>query len=35
MLDAGRTGTVEIGEDGSRCGQPLTLLVESSVPAPA
>ncbi|MFF0276643.1 MULTISPECIES: XdhC family protein [unclassified Streptomyces] len=34
MLDAGRTGTVEIGEDGSRCGQPLTLLVESSVPAP-
>ncbi|WP_055601531.1 XdhC family protein [Streptomyces aureus] len=34
MLDAGRTGTVEIGEDGSRCGQPLTLLVEASVPAP-
>ncbi|MFZ4296361.1 XdhC family protein [Streptomyces cinereoruber] len=34
MLDAGRTGTLEIGEDGSRCGQPLTLLVESSVPAP-
>ncbi|WP_369147278.1 XdhC family protein [Streptomyces sp. R44] len=34
MLDAGRTGTAEIGEDGSRCGQPLTLLVESSVPAP-
>ncbi|MFJ5078528.1 XdhC family protein [Streptomyces sp. NPDC088553] len=34
MLDAGRTGAVEIGEDGSRCGQPLTLLVESSVPAP-
>ncbi|MGR8007371.1 XdhC family protein [Streptomyces hypolithicus] len=34
MLDAGRTGTVLIGEDGSRCGQPLTLLVESSVPAP-
>ncbi|MER8234895.1 XdhC/CoxI family protein [Streptomyces sp. NPDC094049] len=34
MLDAGRTGTVEIGADGSRCGQPLTLLVESSVPAP-
>ncbi|MEV4940177.1 XdhC family protein [Streptomyces zaomyceticus] len=34
MLDAGRTGVVEIGEDGSRCGQPLTLLVESSVPAP-
>ncbi|MFI8367929.1 XdhC family protein [Streptomyces sp. NPDC085466] len=34
LLDAGRTGTVEIGEDGSRCGQPLSLLVESSVPAP-
>ncbi|MEV8306611.1 XdhC/CoxI family protein [Streptomyces flavidovirens] len=34
MLDAGRTGTVLIGEDGSRCGPPLTLLVESSVPAP-
>ncbi|MBT2399476.1 XdhC family protein [Streptomyces sp. ISL-100] len=34
MLDAGRTGTVLIGEDGSRCGRPLTLLVESSVPAP-
>ncbi|MEU2559948.1 XdhC/CoxI family protein [Streptomyces longispororuber] len=34
MLDAGRTGTVEIGADGSRCGQPLTVLVESSVPPP-
>ncbi|WP_250305899.1 XdhC family protein [Streptomyces sp. NBC_01387] len=34
MLDAGRTGTVEIGEDGSLCGRPLTLLVESSVPPP-
>ncbi|MEU3894718.1 XdhC/CoxI family protein [Streptomyces sp. NPDC045251] len=34
FLDAGRTGTVEIGERGSRCGAPLTLLVESSVPAP-
>ncbi|MFE4248117.1 XdhC family protein [Streptomyces sp. NPDC056910] len=34
LLDAGRTGTVEIGESGSRCGRPLTLLVESSVPAP-
>ncbi|MFC9605804.1 XdhC family protein [Streptomyces niveus] len=34
LLDAGRTGTVTIGEDGSRCGQRLTLLVESSVPAP-
>ncbi|QCX79843.1 putative xanthine dehydrogenase subunit A [Streptomyces sp. YIM 121038] len=34
LLDAGRTGTVEIGADGSRCGQPLTVLVESSVPPP-
>ncbi|NNN37350.1 XdhC family protein [Streptomyces sp. S3(2020)] len=33
-LDAGRTGTLEIGEQGSRCGAPLTVLVESSVPAP-
>ncbi|MEU6854241.1 XdhC/CoxI family protein [Actinacidiphila alni] len=34
LLSAGRTGTVEIGADGSRCGEPLTLLVEASVPAP-
>ncbi|MGI5253885.1 XdhC family protein [Actinacidiphila glaucinigra] len=34
MLDAGRTGTVAVGEDGSSCGQPLTLLVESSAPPP-
>jgi xanthine dehydrogenase accessory factor len=34
MLAAGRTGTVVIGADGSRCGVPLTLLVESSVPPP-
>ncbi|MFF4471583.1 XdhC family protein [Streptomyces sp. NPDC001599] len=34
FLDAGRTGTLELGEQGSRCGAPLTLLVESSVPAP-
>lgn len=34
MLDAGRTGPLTIGADGSRCGQPLTLLVESSVPPP-
>jgi xanthine dehydrogenase accessory factor len=34
LLDAGRTGTVTIGEEGARCGRPLTLLVESSVPAP-
>ncbi|WP_432161835.1 XdhC family protein [Streptomyces tendae] len=32
FLDAGRTGTLEIGERGSRCGTPLTLLIESSVP---
>ncbi|MEU6506439.1 XdhC/CoxI family protein [Streptomyces sp. NPDC046942] len=34
FLDAGRTGILEIGEQGSRCGAPLTVLVESSVPAP-
>lgn len=34
LLDAGLTQTVTIGEDGSRCGRPLTLLVESSVPPP-
>ncbi|MFD8273619.1 XdhC family protein [Streptomyces flaveolus] len=34
FLDAGRTGTLEIGEQGSRCGAPLTLLIESSLPAP-
>ncbi|MGW0332715.1 XdhC family protein [Streptomyces sp. NPDC003011] len=34
FLDAGRTGTLEIGEQGSRCGSPLTVLVESSVPPP-
>ncbi|WP_447040781.1 XdhC family protein [Streptomyces sp. DSM 118878] len=34
LLDAGRTATVEIGEDGSRCGSPLVVLVESSVPPP-
>ncbi|WP_353945458.1 XdhC/CoxI family protein [Streptomyces sp. HUAS MG91] len=34
QLDAGRTATLEIGEQGSRCGAPLTLLIESSVPAP-
>lgn len=34
FLDAGRTGTLEIGEQGSRCGAPLTLLIESSVPPP-
>uniref|UniRef100_A0AAU2V1Q4 XdhC family protein n=1 Tax=Streptomyces sp. NBC_00003 TaxID=2903608 RepID=A0AAU2V1Q4_9ACTN len=34
MLDAGRTGTLSLGADGRLCGQPLTVLVESSVPAP-
>ncbi len=34
LLQAGRTATVEVGADGSRCGQPLTVLVESSLPAP-
>ncbi|MFF9478574.1 XdhC family protein [Streptomyces sp. NPDC014733] len=34
LLEVGRTATVEIGADGSRCGEPVTLLVESVVPAP-
>ncbi|UGY94287.1 XdhC family protein [Streptomyces gobiensis] len=34
LLDGGRTATVEIGADGSRCGEPVILLVESSVPPP-
>ncbi|MEV0847428.1 XdhC/CoxI family protein [Streptomyces sp. NPDC049954] len=34
LLAAGRTGRVTIGADGSRCGRPVTLLVESSVPPP-
>ncbi|MFI9628313.1 XdhC family protein [Streptomyces sp. NPDC052042] len=34
MLDAGRTGTLTIGAEGARCGRPLTLFVESSVPPP-
>ncbi|MCZ2525467.1 XdhC family protein [Streptomyces sp. HB2AG] len=34
LLDAGRTGTVTVGADGGRCGEPLTLLVECSVPPP-
>jgi xanthine dehydrogenase accessory factor len=34
FLEAGRTGALEIGERGSRCGAPLTVLVESSVPPP-
>ncbi|MGI5348129.1 XdhC family protein [Streptomyces sp. CA-250714] len=34
LLAAGRTATVTVGADGSMCGQPVTLLVESSVPPP-
>ncbi|MEU5088755.1 XdhC family protein [Streptomyces sp. NPDC021356] len=34
LLEAGRTGTVELSEDGSRCPGGLTLLVESSTPPP-
>ncbi|MFJ4577032.1 XdhC family protein [Streptomyces sp. NPDC088846] len=34
MLDTGRTGTVEIAEDGSRCRDGVTLFVESRVPPP-
>ncbi|MBW5486446.1 XdhC family protein, partial [Streptomyces bambusae] len=34
MLDAGRTGVLAIGADGRLCGEPLRVLVESSVPPP-
>ncbi|MGV9786532.1 XdhC family protein [Streptomyces sp. NPDC003435] len=34
FLDAGRTGTVEVGERGARCGSPVTVLIESAVPPP-
>ncbi|MFF9405428.1 XdhC family protein [Streptomyces anandii] len=34
MLDAGRTGTLELSEDGSHCPGGLTLLVEANVPPP-
>ncbi|MET7648389.1 XdhC/CoxI family protein [Streptomyces sp. NPDC005426] len=34
LLDAGRTGAVEIAEDGTSCPGGLTLFVESSVPPP-
>ncbi|WP_217169515.1 XdhC family protein [Streptomyces sp. AC512_CC834] len=34
LLDAGRTGTIGLSEDGSHCPGGLTLLVESSVPPP-
>ncbi|MFD6139418.1 XdhC family protein [Promicromonospora sp. NPDC060271] len=34
LLHAGRTGTVEVGVADSYCQEPMTLLVESSAPAP-
>jgi xanthine dehydrogenase accessory factor len=34
MLDAGRTGTLDLAEDGTHCPGGLTLLVESHVPPP-
>ncbi|MEV6117740.1 XdhC/CoxI family protein [Streptomyces sp. NPDC052109] len=34
LLEAGRTGTVELSADGSHCPGGLTLLVESKVPPP-
>ncbi|WP_331750257.1 XdhC family protein (plasmid) [Streptomyces sp. NBC_01707] len=34
FLDAGRTGLLEIGEEGARCGGPMTLLVESAQSPP-
>jgi len=34
MLDAGRTGTVRLSEDGTHCPGGVTLFVESSLPPP-
>ncbi|MFF7122074.1 XdhC family protein [Streptomyces sp. NPDC008240] len=34
LLEAGRTGTVDVAADGSHCPGGLTLLVESNVPPP-
>ncbi|MDF3299368.1 XdhC family protein [Streptomyces tropicalis] len=34
LLDAGRTGTVDVSEDGSHCPGGFTLLVESRLPPP-
>ncbi|MET7690453.1 XdhC/CoxI family protein [Streptomyces sp. NPDC005483] len=34
LLNAGRTGTLDIAQDGSHCEAELTVLVESSVPPP-
>ncbi|MFB6711084.1 MULTISPECIES: XdhC family protein [unclassified Streptomyces] len=34
MLDTGRTGSVELAQDGSRCPDGVTVFVESKVPPP-
>lgn len=34
FLHTGRTGSVGLGAEGSRCGEPVTLFVETSVPPP-
>ncbi|MFE3093944.1 XdhC family protein [Streptomyces sp. NPDC059248] len=34
LLAAGRTGTIAVGAEGGRCGDPLTLLVEAGAPPP-
>ncbi|MGW2209877.1 XdhC family protein [Streptomyces sp. NPDC001781] len=34
FLDTGRTGTLEVGARGARCGTPVTVLIESAVPPP-
>ncbi|MGK5529984.1 XdhC family protein [Streptomyces sp. URMC 129] len=34
LLEQGRTGTADVAAEGGRCGEPVTLLVESSVPPP-
>ncbi|MYW21914.1 XdhC/CoxI family protein, partial [Streptomyces sp. SID2955] len=34
LLEAGRTGTVDLSADGTHCPGGLTLLVESNVPPP-
>ena len=34
LLQLGRTGTVEVGASGSRCGEPVTLLVEINAQPP-
>ncbi|RII20453.1 putative xanthine dehydrogenase subunit A [Streptomyces sp. YIM 130001] len=34
FLAMGRTGTWNVGADSSRCGEPLTVLIESSTPPP-